>query len=464
MFCPNCGTEAKPGQKFCMNCGTALTLPVEAAAPAEPAEVTAPVEPAEVAAPVEPVEAPAPVETPAPAEEADAFQLPTPVEHVEEPVVEDVAPEASAPAPEPSGTVIERIDLSTVNMGELVSAVDAIGNVPEAPTTVLPQPEPPQEASIPQPVDATLVQPIPQPVSEPAPVRGASPVNPQTSYAEPPAAAYTPQPVPQQPAKKAWYSSPVVPVLAGLLAFGAASSIAFRAVGGLFSSGSSQSESSPIEDVKPDVDDVESGDQTFSNLIEQVDSSASGTDSGSAPISATPKSDYLNSNAYPTLLAYMELPGSDLASLVESNGYFFTEEEDINYYGKVGGHIIFTVLTDEGYLDEDGYADLSAGGKDEGAVYITVLDGYDSPDAVLEGITNQDCTISDHKAVNDKESLAVVYGPSNREYLVDIYDVEDGDYEIDLYSPEAIAYGYFDVVNEGEFGSTASEVLKNYNG
>jgi|GEM_PF-5287585 len=502
MFCPNCGAEVQPGQKFCMSCGHKLVTD-EASAPAAPEPAEAPVvEAGEVAEPSAPAPGPAEVtaaEAPEPADapvpegaEVTAAEAPEPAEPLEPvevvlpeskaaeeaeaalfEVVEAVKHEVISPEPKATGVVVERIDLSSINAADspAPSEADETIVVPAPATTVIPQAEPPRDAVGQQPaapvppqgVDATLVQPIPQPVSDPAPVTGSSSAGAQGSYGAPPAAAYTPQVVPAQAAKKkAWYSSPVVAVLAGLVAFGAAASIAFRAVGGLISSGGSHTEPSPIEEVKLDEDELESVSEDLSDVFEQIESSTPEKDSGSAPAYQGSEGEYLESHGYPTLLAFMELSGKDLASLVESNGYFFYDQDDSHVFAKRDGSIVFNVLTDSGYLDQDDYEDFSAGGKDEGAIFIAVLEGFDSPDAVLDGMAN--CVISERKAVSDKETVAVVYGPSMREYLADIYDVEDGDYEIDLYSPEAIEFGFFDVVNEGEFGTTASEVLKNFNG
>ncbi|MBQ9004833.1 MAG: zinc-ribbon domain-containing protein [Atopobiaceae bacterium] len=540
MFCPNCGTEAMPGQKFCMNCGQKLILDVpaepDAAEPAEPVSVEVPepvevevaepveeaiepevveavepqateaVEPTEAveSEPVEVVEAipepmeaaeaiPEPVETtetiPAPAApEPEAVAIPEPVEAAES--IPSSAIEAAETAlfevaeavkrevrgePEGSGVVVERIDLSSINVDDGAAtsqpaapappAADETRAVPEGPTTVMPQAEPTRETYAsqptgPVPVDPTMAVPIPQPVAEPTPMSGSSSSNAQGGYAAPPAAAYTPQMVPQQVTKKkAWYSSPIVAVLAGLVAFGAASSIAFRAVTGLFSSGSSYEETSPIEEIKVDIDE---DDEDFSDIFEQLESTTSTTDDGATPVFQGTASDYLESHGYPTLLSFMELSGSDLASLVTSNDYFFYSEDGNSVYAKSDGSIVFNTLTDSGYLDEDDYDDLSVGGQDEGAIFILIFEGYDSPDAALEGMAN--CVISERKTVSDKETVAVVHGPSMREYLVDVYDVEDGDYEIDLYTPEAVEFGFFDTVNNGNFGSTPSEVVKNFNG
>ena len=495
MFCPNCGAKALPGQKFCMSCGFKFPLEEESApeAPVTPEVVEAgepevveavetpaipePVEVAETVAIPEPVE-PAPI--PEPVEAASITEPVTPATDIPTSSIEAAetalfeAAEAAkrevrGSAPDGSGVVVERIDLSSINAPKGASsaapASDETLFAPEPATTVIPQAEPARGVPIPQPVapvppqpvEATMAQPIPQPVSEPAPLSGSSSSGTQGSYAEPPASAYTPQVVPQATTKKAWYSSPIVPVIAGLAAFAAASSIAFRAASGLFSSGGSHNVPSPIEEVKVDDDD-----DSLSDIFEQIESESSSVDSNPAPSYVGSESDYLESHGYPTLLAFMELSGKDLASLVTSNDYFFYSEGENNVYAKHDGTIVFNVLTDEGYLEEDDYDDLSAGGKDEGAIYICVLEGFNSPDAVLDGMAN--CVISDRKAVSDKETIAAIYGPSMREYLVDIYDVEDGDYEIDLYSPEAIEFGFFDTVNDGEFGSTASEIVKNFNG
>ena len=79
MFCPNCGAEARPGAKFCQECGGAL--PQQAPVPApEPTPAPEPVpEPVPAPEPVpEPTPAPEPVPAPAPVPEPAPEPTPAP--------------------------------------------------------------------------------------------------------------------------------------------------------------------------------------------------------------------------------------------------------------------------------------------------------------------------------------------------------------------------------------------------
>lgn len=344
---------------------------------------------------------------------------------------------------------------------------------PVEPTLLMPQVA---EASTPAPQPQPAAQPvaspydsIPQPVDTQMPTRGSSaPVAP--AGLETPAvqtAAYaqvvpqqdvplTPQVV-EQPKQRRGLSTGLKVAAATLVAF-----ILIRV--GLSALGFFGS-----DDTKPvdtGITEVQTEKERPTSIVPDVDEEPISNDKpvssvGADPVSDVSASTYLAANGYPTLLAYMDLTGQQLADLVQANGYIYYESEDADVYAKEDGTVVFNAVLTDGSANEASFTALGRGGIGQPVVYVTVLEGFDSVEEVLSGIAN--CSVTMQKTVGDgKELVALVHGPSLREYLVNIYDVEDGDYEIDLYNPEAIEVGFFDVVNDGTYGSTTGEVYKNY--
>lgn len=173
MGCPRCGTEVSEHQKFCHECGTALSPPAsdntttaddaldaptepvgavaaESPEPSAPDEMT---EPGEAAEPHETAELPEPTvpdelaEPPEPTEPDQAAQLPEPTEPTEP--LELPEPTEPVELPEPVGMA------ATTEMAETPAASDAAG-----PSTAQDEPTEPLVA-MQAPTDATSQQPAP---------------------------------------------------------------------------------------------------------------------------------------------------------------------------------------------------------------------------------------------------------------------------------------------------------------
>jgi len=466
MFCPNCGAEVQEGQKFCVQCGTPLHVQEPAAQPSEPEDAGLDIIPPQPVV-VSPID----------------LDVPEPSVAEPEPVVVPEPEPAAASEPEPTQFVPSPI-------------------AQQAETNVLPRHDTPEQPTgwqnspydtgvtqaVSTPVDATLVSPIPQPVAHDVPMQGSTSPSVEATYQQP--ASYQqpsgyqqtgydqggyrqgPQPIPQAPAggsvpmtpqvvpqatqKKPWYASTAVKILIGAVALAAVIRIGVSVAGLFFSA--EKPEPPAIEAIETDPSEIE-------QIIQDIDDM---TVDDPAPVekpqtTITPSSsEYLESHSYPTLLAFMELSGSELSDLVTSNDYFFYSSDGTEVYAKSDGTIVFNAITKDGQVDENGFRRMSVGGRDECAVFVVVLEGFNSVEEVLSGVAN--CPITESKMIGDKEIVALVHGPSMIEYLVVISDVEDGDYEIDLYSPDAIELGFFDAVNGGSYGSTPGEVYSNYFG
>ena len=387
--------------------------------------------------------------------------------------VTSVPADGSFAEDEPSEPVVTApADEPTVDGPTTVIAADA-PVAPVEPTLLMSQVA---EASTPAPQSQPAAQPvaspydgIPQPVATQMPTRGSSaPVAP--AGLETPAvqtATYaqvvpqqdvplTPQVV-EQPKQRRGLSTGLKVAAATLVAF-----ILIRV--GLSALGFFGS-----DDTKPvdtGITEVQTEKERPTSIVPDVDEEPISNNKpvssvGADPVSDVSASTYLAANGYPTLLAYMDLTGQQLADLVQANGYIYYESEDADVYAKEDGTVVFNAVLTDGSANEASFTALGRGGIGQPVVYVTVLEGFDSVEEVLSGIAN--CSVTMQKTVGDgKELVALVHGPSLREYLVNIYDVEDGDYEIDLYNPEAIEVGFFDVVNDGTYGSTTGEVYKNY--
>ena len=387
--------------------------------------------------------------------------------------VTSVPADGSFAEDEPSEPVVTApADESTVDGPTTVIAADA-PVAPVEPTLLMPQvAEAPMPASQSQPQPQPVASPydgIPQPVDTQMPMRGSSaPVAPaglETPTVQ--TAAYT-QAVPQQdvpltpqvveqPKQRRGLSTGLKVAAVTLVAF-----ILIRV--GLSALGFFGS-----DDTKPvdtGITEVQTEKERPTSIVPDVDEEPISNNKpvssvGADPVSDVSASTYLAANGYPTLLAYMDLTGQQLADLVQANGYIYYESEDADVYAKEDGTVVFNAVLTDGSANEASFTALGRGGIGQPVVYVTVLEGFDSVEEVLSGIAN--CSVTMQKTVGDgKELVALVHGPSLREYLVNIYDVEDGDYEIDLYNPEAIEVGFFDVVNDGTYGSTTGEVYKNY--
>ena len=173
----------------------------------------------------------------------------------------------------------------------------------------------------------------------------------------------------------------------------------------------------------------------------------------------------LNDAKQPTLYAITELKGWQLETLLQQQGFEWFEGG--NAWLRSSDDMVYYMYGPSGSLTDDEIALGDKGGVGTRALHVLEASGFASARDALEklgNVTTEDVYFPD----GDDFGMAVVYGPSMKEYLVVVesYSEEEGGYcDMFVFSDEAIEAGMFDYAyGEDGNGNSISEVWQTLTG
>lgn len=154
-----------------------------------------------------------------------------------------------------------------------------------------------------------------------------------------------------------------------------------------------------------------------------------------------------------TLYALTELKGWELATLLDQQGYVWNE--DIRTWMRPDDGASYAALKESGEYTIDDYNAANEKGGGILAFGFSNVAGYKDAESALAG--NAQCVVEDSYFVGD-DGVAVIYGPSMKEYLVIISKSSESTHQFMVVSQEAIGSGYLDEVIGEAVGGTLQEV------
>ena len=157
-----------------------------------------------------------------------------------------------------------------------------------------------------------------------------------------------------------------------------------------------------------------------------------------------------------TLYALTELKGWELATLLDQQGYVWNE--DIRTWMRPDDGASYAALKKSGEYTIDDYNAANEKGGGILAFGFSNVAGYKDSQAALAG--NAQCVVEDSYFVGD-DGVAVIYGPSMKEYLVIISKSSESTHQFMVVSQEAISSGYLDGVIGEAVGGTLQDVWTN---
>lgn len=160
-----------------------------------------------------------------------------------------------------------------------------------------------------------------------------------------------------------------------------------------------------------------------------------------------------------TLYALTELKGWELATLLDQQGYVWNE--DIRTWMRPDDGASYAALKKSGEYTIDDYNAANEKGGGILAFGFSNVAGYKDSQAALAG--NAQCVVEDSYFVGD-DGVAVIYGPSMKEYLVIISKSSESTHQFMVVSQEAISSGYLDGVIGEAVGGTLQDVWTNLTG
>ena len=160
-----------------------------------------------------------------------------------------------------------------------------------------------------------------------------------------------------------------------------------------------------------------------------------------------------------TLYALTELKGWELATLLDQQGYVWNE--DIRTWMRPDDGASYAALKESGEYTIDDYNAANEKGGGILAFGFSNVAGYKDSQAALAG--NAQCVVEDSYFVGD-DGVAVIYGPSMKEYLVIISKSSESTHQFMVVSQEAIGSGYLDEVIGEAVGGTLQDVWTNLTG
>ncbi|MBQ9041760.1 MAG: hypothetical protein IJ111_02985 [Eggerthellaceae bacterium] len=190
-------------------------------------------------------------------------------------------------------------------------------------------------------------------------------------------------------------------------------------------------------------------------------SAASSSAAASASSAAASSSDLLDEHMNITLYALFELTGPELVDLLDSEGYVWDDAKG-GWFRQVDGALIYAV-TDNGQYAKTDYSAKTEKGSVASVITCNVVGGFKDAEAALSG--NAHCVIEDmYVDPSDGSAIAIVYGPSMKEYLVIAQQNSESTAELDVYSQEAVGSGMLDKVYGGQIGGSFKDVWKTFTG
>jgi hypothetical protein len=157
-----------------------------------------------------------------------------------------------------------------------------------------------------------------------------------------------------------------------------------------------------------------------------------------------------------TLYALTELKGWQLATLLDQQGYVWSEENST--WTRASDGASFAAQKESGtYTIDDYNAANEKGGGVIGAGFLTIA-GYSDVDSALSGDAR--CVVVDKYVDGNGLGMAVVYGPSMKEYMVIAYPSGQNVISCMVLSKEAVESGFADQLLGTETGGSFQAMWK----
>lgn len=216
------------------------------------------------------------------------------------------------------------------------------------------------------------------------------------------------------------------------------------------------------DDVAAKKEAAEQKESTAEKEGSSIDQKSEG-ENGNAPSGEATAYDFedtcIDEHENVTLYALTELKGWELATLLDQQGYAWNE--DINTWMRPYDGASYAALKGSGEYTIDDYNAANEKGGGILAFGFNNVAGYKDSQAALAG--NAQCAVEDSYFVGD-DGVAVIYGPSMKEYLVLISKSSESTHQLMVVSQEAIGSGFLDDVLGEEAGGTLQDVWTNLTG
>lgn len=195
------------------------------------------------------------------------------------------------------------------------------------------------------------------------------------------------------------------------------------------------------------------------------DAASGATGTGEVDPSKLPKTateECLDKYGMVTAYAVSELSGEDLVRTLYAQGFI---EVAGNFSGGEDGSFHFSAFDNSKVYALDELKALPKGGGTVPVAFMLRTNKYETSLDMVKGLSK--CVVADVKVVSDSVAVAVVYGPSMKEYFM--FVSQD---TLALFSNEALEAGLFDsfgrmagkLKDDESYGSTVAEVWDSYVG
>ena len=152
-----------------------------------------------------------------------------------------------------------------------------------------------------------------------------------------------------------------------------------------------------------------------------------------------------------TLYALTELKGWQVATLLDQQQYTWEYEMDNTWTREFDG-AAFRAIKETGAYTLDTYNEMNEKGGCIAAYAYSVVAGYPDAKAALSG--NAKCVIEQSWFDEDGSGIAIVYGPSMKEYFVVITPYTESTALFTIFSKEAVGSGMADEILQMETGGS----------
>lgn len=158
-----------------------------------------------------------------------------------------------------------------------------------------------------------------------------------------------------------------------------------------------------------------------------------------------------------TAYAVLELRGAQLETVLEQQGYVWSERSQM--WLKEDGSSALTVLDDTGDpLPKAAVAELGAGASEASVSYRLVTSGYSTPQRAFDELVGKVLACDDSQFAR-QSGVGVAYGPSMRRALALVTRSNDV-YVVSVFGEEAVAAGLLDAATGRELGATADAAFE----